>query len=192
MKRQHTLITIAVVACWIGLTWAGQPSPTPPNWGQADVSDWTCPLFYPDPAPHFGPLPATVALTTGNGAVLVSLTLNSFTISGRQELLADFTLDGAPVGALVDWDTGGGGAGKLASLPRVIPVTSGTHNFGVAIACVTGGDAMVIERDGSASMSCRALAGNLNSTDACIHQLGGQRGHTRRGGWRARRGGLAS
>ena len=146
MKRQQTLITIAVIACWMGLTWAGQPSPTPPNWGQADVSDWTCPLSPQAGPPNFVALPASVALTTRNGAVLVSLTLNSFTISARQELLADFTLDGAPVGALMDWDTGGSGAEKLASLTRVIPVTSGTHSFGVAIACVTGGDAMVIER----------------------------------------------
>jgi len=45
------LLTLALVAMACG-AWAGQPGPTPPNWGQSDVSDWTCPLCYPAYQPH--------------------------------------------------------------------------------------------------------------------------------------------
>jgi hypothetical protein len=137
------LLTLIIVAMACG-AWAGQPGPTPPNWGQADVSDWTCPQYYPNPTPNFVTLPVAVALTTTGGPVLLSMTLNSFNSSSSgARTLIDVLVDGVRVGPIVDWDSIGG---SLDSLTRVIPVAAGAHTFGLAIACNAQGNTYTVER----------------------------------------------
>jgi hypothetical protein len=138
-------LTAAALLWTFTLAWPGQPGPTPPNWGQTDLSDWTCPQFYPNPTPQFVVLPVSVALTTTGGPVLVSLGLNSFNTAGSgARLLVDLTVDGVPVGTAVDWNLMSGGG--LDALTRIVPVTSGAHTFGVSIACNASGNVFTIER----------------------------------------------
>jgi hypothetical protein len=140
-----TTLIAAAILLTLTRAWAGQPGPTPANWGQADTSDWNCPLTtgVDNPPPIYTPMPVGVALTTSGGPVLASVNLTSSTNSASPRLLLRFTVGGVPVGPTVEFLTG---HLRLESETRILPIQAGSHSIGVSLACLTGGDAVTIEQ----------------------------------------------
>jgi hypothetical protein len=133
MQRQHTLITIAVVACWIGLAWAGQPSPTPPNWGQVDFQgDWACPAM---PSGTYADIPnLSLNLTTSGGPLLVMANLNLANVTSQPQ--AAFLVPAIDGQALendrlrIDVSSV-----TATAFERMYPVPTGTHTVGLRMTC---------------------------------------------------------
>jgi hypothetical protein len=140
MNRHRWTQTLIVALSLISMAWAGQPGPTPANWGQAHMEDWVCPGTYA-PATGTVPLPTVitdmplpVALSTTGGPVLISFTMNTDQNHGGGTYLTTQTLlvNQAAIGVEVSWLPNQHDA---RTFTHIMALPAGGHSFGVAIAC---------------------------------------------------------
>jgi hypothetical protein len=140
IPMKTTLIAAAILLT-LTLAWAGQPGPTPPNWGQADLPDgWRC--EGPTSAfSEFFEVPGALSLSTGGNPVLLSVTVNmqhspNFTTYGpgfQVMLVVDGQASSVPLVSRIYY--GIGYEAQAVSATRLIPMGSGPHTVRVRIAC---------------------------------------------------------
>jgi hypothetical protein len=145
MRTHHALtMTTAVIVCWIGLSWAGQPGTQPPNWDQVDVfgltleSGWVCPSPSGTTGTFFDVPGLAQSLTTTGGPVLFMVNFNFHGpgTSPGAGFWFEPLIDGAQQSAdRLSWQTGMDSEIDVFSYHRVYELTAGTHTFAARMSC---------------------------------------------------------
>jgi hypothetical protein len=136
MFARTPVLVIAAVALLSGLSWAGQPSPPPPNVAQVDrTTEWTCPTPTGTHGDWFNVPDLVASLTTTGNPVLVTIVLEFIGEQPASSPQLSPVIDGVRQPQKLDWHTSSGGEVATITFSRLYVLPAGQHTFAAALTC---------------------------------------------------------